>query len=177
MCCVLSHFSRVRPFATLWNVTRQVPLSMGFSRQEYWSGLPCPPPRNLPDPGNLCLLCLLHWQAGSLPLRHLRSPEYVSRGSHLHSSGSWQCHILSEVPPPGRKQNHCLVAINITVYKKNKTSAELKVLNLCALEFVLVLVFYLNSVFFVLDTFKAPYVILLLVFSSSLWNKLEHKCD
>ena len=50
-------------------------------------------------------------------------------------SGSWQCHVLSEVPPPGRKQNHCLVAVNITVYKKNKTSAELKVLSLCALGF------------------------------------------
>ena len=34
-----------------WTVARQAPLSMGFSRQEYWSGLPCPPPRDLPDPG------------------------------------------------------------------------------------------------------------------------------
>ena len=38
-------------FAPLWTVARQTPLSMGFSRQEYWSGLPCPPPGNLPDPG------------------------------------------------------------------------------------------------------------------------------
>ena len=37
--------------ATLWTAALQVPLSMGFSRQEYWSGLPCPPPRDLPDPG------------------------------------------------------------------------------------------------------------------------------
>ena len=36
---------------TLWTVALHVPLSMGFSRQEYWSGLPCPPPGNLPDPG------------------------------------------------------------------------------------------------------------------------------
>ena len=35
----------------LWTVAGQAPLSMGFSRQEYWSGLPCPPPRDLPDPG------------------------------------------------------------------------------------------------------------------------------
>ena len=42
---------------------------MGFSRQEYWSGFPCPPPGDLPDPGsNPHLLCLLHWQVGSLPL-------------------------------------------------------------------------------------------------------------
>ena len=44
-----SHFSRV--FATLGTATRQAPLSMGFSRQEYWSELPCPSPGGLPDPG------------------------------------------------------------------------------------------------------------------------------
>ena len=38
-------------FATPWTIAHQVPPSMGFSRQEYWSGLPCPPPGNLPDPG------------------------------------------------------------------------------------------------------------------------------
>ena len=48
---VLSHFSRVRLFATPWTVVCKAPLSMGFSRQEYWSGLPCPPPGDLPDPG------------------------------------------------------------------------------------------------------------------------------
>ena len=49
--CVLSHFSHVRLFATLWTVALQVSLSVGFSRQEYWRGLPCPPPGDLPDPG------------------------------------------------------------------------------------------------------------------------------
>ena len=42
--------SRVRLFATLWTVSHQVPPSMGFSRQEYWSGLPFPSPGDLPDP-------------------------------------------------------------------------------------------------------------------------------
>ena len=46
---VLSHFSHIQLFSTLW--THEAPLSMGFSRQEYWSGLPCPPPRDLLDPG------------------------------------------------------------------------------------------------------------------------------
>ena len=41
---------RVQFFATPWAVTCQAPLSMGFSRQEYWSGLPFPSPRDLPDP-------------------------------------------------------------------------------------------------------------------------------
>ena len=49
--CVLSCFLGVQLFATLWTVAHQAPLSMGFSRQEYWSGLPCPPPGDLPDPG------------------------------------------------------------------------------------------------------------------------------
>ena len=48
--CVLSRFSHVQLFAILYTVARQVPLSMGFSRQEYWSGLLCPPP-DLPNPG------------------------------------------------------------------------------------------------------------------------------
>ena len=49
--CVLSCFSPVQLFATLWTVACQAPLFMGFSRQEYWSGLPCPPPGDLSDPG------------------------------------------------------------------------------------------------------------------------------
>ena len=44
-------FSHVRIFETLWTAACQAPLSMGFSRQEYWSGLPCPSPGHLPDPG------------------------------------------------------------------------------------------------------------------------------
>ena len=53
----------VRLFAMLWTIARQATLCMGFSRQEYWSGLPFPPPGDLPYPGsNLCLLQLLHWR-------------------------------------------------------------------------------------------------------------------
>ena len=49
--CVLSRFSHVQLCVTPWTVAHQTPLSMGFSRQEYWSGLPCPPPGDLPNPG------------------------------------------------------------------------------------------------------------------------------
>ena len=49
--CMLSHFSHVQLFATPWTVAHQTPLSMGFSRQEHWSGLPCPPPGDLSNPG------------------------------------------------------------------------------------------------------------------------------
>ena len=49
--CVLSHFSRVQLFVIPWTVARQASLTMGFSRQEYRSGLAFPPPGDLPDPG------------------------------------------------------------------------------------------------------------------------------
>ena len=48
---MLSPFSCVRLFVTLWIIAHQAPLSVGFFRKEYWSGLPCPPPGDLPDPG------------------------------------------------------------------------------------------------------------------------------
>ena len=48
--CMLSHLSRVQLFAVLWTVASWTPLSLGFSRQEYWSGLPCPTPGDLPNP-------------------------------------------------------------------------------------------------------------------------------
>ena len=69
-------------FATPWTVSCQAPLSMGFSRPEYWSGLPFPPPGDLPIQGSN--LHLLHWQADSLPLSHLGSPRwYVEAGQCL----------------------------------------------------------------------------------------------
>ena len=55
-----------------WTVARQPPLSMGFPRQEYWSGLPFPFPGDLPNPG---IKPASHaWQADSLSLSHLGSP-------------------------------------------------------------------------------------------------------
>ena len=50
-CCLPSCFSHVQLFVTLWTVAHQALLSIGFSRQEYWIGLLCPPPRNLLNPG------------------------------------------------------------------------------------------------------------------------------
>ena len=50
LCCGWS-LSHIPLFEIPWTVARQAPLSMGFSRQEYWSQLPCPPPGDLPKPG------------------------------------------------------------------------------------------------------------------------------
>ena len=67
---------------TLCTVAHQAPLSMEFSRQEYWRGLPFPPPGDLPDPGsNLRLLCLLHWQVDSLPTAPPETASVGDRGS------------------------------------------------------------------------------------------------
>ena len=75
---MLSHFSCVRVFAAPWTVAHQAPLSMGFSKQEYWSGLPFPPPGDLPKPGiKPTSLSLLHWQACSLPLVPPEKPNFI----------------------------------------------------------------------------------------------------
>ena len=70
LACLLSHFSYVRLCVALWTVALQAPLSVEFSGQEYWSGLPCLPPGDLPDPRIKPVVLkshLLHWQEGSLP--------------------------------------------------------------------------------------------------------------
>ena len=67
--CVLSHFSRVQIFVILWTAALQALLSVGFSREEYWSGVPYPPPGDLPDPGSEPVpLMSLALAGGFLPL-------------------------------------------------------------------------------------------------------------
>ena len=76
--CVLSCFSRVRLFATLWTVAHLAPLSVGFSRQEYWSGLLCPPPGDLLNPG--------------MEPASLTSPALAA--GFFTTSATWEAHIL-----------------------------------------------------------------------------------
>ena len=80
--------------ATLWTVTCQAPLAVGFSRQEYWSGLPCPPPRDLPnsgiEPGSPAL------QADALLLSHWGS--WYPKTSHALISLDWNCIFQSLAP-------------------------------------------------------------------------------
>ena len=75
--CMLSHFTHVWLFMTLCTKAHQTPLSMGFSRQEYWSGLPCPPPRDLPNPG--------------IQLASLLSPALAGR--FFTASATWGAHL------------------------------------------------------------------------------------
>ena len=101
--------SCVRLFATPWTVALQAPLSMGFSRPEYWSGLPFPPPGDLPDPEiKPHLLRLLHCQGNSLPLAPSGKPQMslVPPEKWGHSgcvcgawSVSWKAHLHREGGP------------------------------------------------------------------------------
>ena len=80
---MLSRFSGVQPFMRLWTVACQAALSIGFSRQEYWSGLPCPPPGDLPEPG--------------IKPASLVSPALAGR--------------FFTTEPPGKLQYHCWATI------------------------------------------------------------------
>ena len=74
--CMLSCFSRIWFFVTPWTIAHQAPLSMGFSRQEYWNGLPNLPPKNLLDLGiKPVSLMAPALQENSLLLSHWGSPE------------------------------------------------------------------------------------------------------
>ena len=73
---MLSHLSHVQLYATLWTVAHRAPLSMGFSKQEYWSQLPCPSPGDLPDPGT-----------------ELSSLTYAAlAGGFFTTSATWEAH-------------------------------------------------------------------------------------
>ena len=74
----LSHFSPIRLFVSLWTIACQAPLTMGFSRQELWSGLPCPSPGHLPDPGDI-----ITFKSRALA------------GEFFSPSTTWEAHIKS----------------------------------------------------------------------------------
>ena len=99
MCgAVLSHFSHVRLFVTLWTVAHQPRLSMKFSRQEYWSGLPCPPSEHLPNPG--------------IELTSVPSPALTSE--FFTTSATWEAHSSSTS-----------IIFKLTVHVGNQTSPSL----------------------------------------------------
>ena len=82
--CSAQLLSHVHLFATPWTVARQAPLSMAFSRQEYWSGLTFLPPGDPPDPEiEPVSPASLHWQADSLLLSHLGSPLFCRMSLNL----------------------------------------------------------------------------------------------
>ena len=104
--CLLSCFSHVWLFVALKAVAHQAPLSMRFSRQEYWSGLPCPPPGiSLAQRWKPHLLILLHWQVGSLPLVTPGKPLPLAITGHIPwGNHNWKRHMYPNV--------HCSTVYN-----------------------------------------------------------------
>jgi len=99
---VLSCFSRVQLFAILWSIVCQAPLSMGFSRQEYWSGLPFPSSGDLPDPGMEPVFLTSPALAGRffLPL----APPGKPINSNLNSCGRPEASVLDSVAVEGSRR-------------------------------------------------------------------------
>ena len=123
--CMLSYFSRVRLFATLWPVALQAALSVGFSRQGYWNRLPFPPHGHLPDPGiEPASLQLLHWQASSLPLVPPGRP-FQSLGSPKRGRAAWlracfsKCFIRFRMSFAGTSI-HPIGSLGIDFWKKTR---------------------------------------------------------
>ena len=91
---VLSHLSHVRLFVT---VAHQSPLSMGFSRQEYWSGLLCPSPGDLPDPGMEPLSLMSPVLAGGF----LTTSCHLGGGWGYSDEGNWKLEAPLGAPSAG----------------------------------------------------------------------------
>ena len=94
---MLGH-SVVSDSVTPWTVAHQAPLSIGFSRQKYWKGLPCPLPGDLPDPETKPVShSFLHWQAISLPLAPPGKPSFNLNYSlyrhHYHTQLHWHLRL------------------------------------------------------------------------------------
>ena len=94
---MLSRFSHVRLSVTPWTVALQASLSMGFSRQEYWNGLPCPLPGDLPDPG--------------IELLYHMSPALA--GGFLSTSATWKAQV-----PPYLALGHLAFSFHLESEKK-----------------------------------------------------------
>ena len=98
---VLSPFSGVRLFASPWTAARWAPLSMGFSRQEDWSGLPFPSPGDLPDPGTEPRSPAL--QADSLPSEPPGKPLARGKKSRIANTQLKEKEKMGSWTPPDFK--------------------------------------------------------------------------
>ena len=99
--------SHVRLFATPWNVAYQSPLSMGFSRQEYWSGLSFPSPGDLPNPGTELWSPTL--QTDSLPSEPPGKPPKKAEHQRINAFELWCWRRLLTVPWTTRRLNQSIL--------------------------------------------------------------------
>ena len=109
--CELSRFSHIRLFLTMWTLAHHASVSMGFSRQEYWSGLPCLSSEDLPDPGNEPASLMSPVLAGRFfPLSsntymHLAYPCSESPCLRAERAGS-NCEVLNPMMLKALPSNH-----------------------------------------------------------------------
>ena len=87
--CMLSHFSHIWLFETLWPTVHQAPLSMGFSRQDYWRGCHAPFQGLLTQGSNSLLLRLLHWETGSTGTTSAAWEVQRLQREHFKISDAW----------------------------------------------------------------------------------------
>ena len=100
--CSVQSLSRIQLFATPWTVACQAPLPMGFSRQQYWSGLPCPSPRDLLNPGIEPRSLALH--ADFLPSEPPGKPICLCVCIHTHIFLKWL--LLPRICWSSREEKH-----------------------------------------------------------------------
>ena len=105
--CMLNHFSHVQLFTTLWTIAHQTLLSMGFSRQAYWSELPCPPPGDLPNPGTELWSPTL--QTDSLPSEPPGKPPKKAEHQRINAFELWCWRRLLTVPWTTRRLNQSIL--------------------------------------------------------------------
>ena len=116
----MKSLSRVRLFVTLWPVAHQAPLCMGFSRQEYWSGLPFPSPGDLPDPGIEPWSLTL--QGDTLPSEAAGKPSMRVEFFKIHS----ESHCFKIIMDLSRCDNTDVTRINSTILHGDRTTEELQ---------------------------------------------------
>ena len=123
----MKSLSRVRLFATPWTVAYQASLSMGFSRQEYWSGLPFPSPGDLPNPE--MNPCLPHCRQ---MLYHLSHQESTHQGSHFSIKLYLISSMLRIMVLKARGNNRILYKYSFVVFNSahpRSQSANINVIN------------------------------------------------
>ena len=105
--CLLSLFTRVWLCGTLWTQAHQTPLSMGFSKQEYHSGLPCPAPGDVPNPGIKPDPPAL--QVDSLPLSHWGSPMTTDKMKTIkYNHCNYNCWNICEIKNEGNLNKYSM---------------------------------------------------------------------
>ena len=116
VCCAFlpSCFSHVRLFATPWTIARQAPLFIGFSRQEYWNGLLCPPPGDLPNSGMEAPVCCRGWLIGVSPNIRIK---------YIATAVKWM--------KPGKKSPLQLHFLQIFFYYRGAQILIIKKTNIC----------------------------------------------